>query len=609
MRRTILFTFLIIPLLFACSVLAPEILHSEPIPEAPAGANLPTATGAEPSPAPIPTEDIRFSVPAVIDDNEATIDVPFTVQMHPDRALYTGDLVSLEVIAGEDETVDELSVQVETPDGVLLGPQEFGPHGIGRRTQATLLWAWDTSELSAGEYLLTFSLLPEGFTWTETVSLLPASEAPYPEPDAHWATVENECCKVHYISGTAAERDLTELLEIIDEQADSASELFGIGIEEPISITFLPRILGHGGFASEDISISYLDRNYAASSLPTVIHHEMVHKLDGRLGGDFRPSMLVEGLAVALTGGHFKPEPLMPRAAALIPPEDGCMEVTPEMSASIPDNSTPICTLNWYIPLAELADDFYLSQHEIGYLQAGALVEYMMNSWGREAFDTFYRDIQPDLGETGEKQPEKNTDYQMIDRALQEHFGLTLIELEKQFLISLAGQPASAEMVNDVRYSVRYYDAVRHYQQLLDPSAYFLTAWLTNGAEMREREIVADFLRHPEAPENIALETMLAAAYDALLSGDYSAADRFLDAVDLVLESIAEGRSEPFMEHSLAADYLGIVNTVLANSYNPQRIQISDDLIRVWATKNDTKLQALNLARFENGWVILLEAQ
>jgi len=103
-------------------------------------------------------------------------------------------------------------------------------------------------------------------------------------------------------------------------------------------------VLGHGGFATRRSRSPYLDRNYAGSNFGLVLHHEMIHILDGRLGGEYRPSLFVEGLAVYQSGGHFKPEPLMPRAAALLPSETG---------------------LGRYIPLAELADNFYLSQHEI----------------------------------------------------------------------------------------------------------------------------------------------------------------------------------------------------------------------------------------------------
>ena len=216
-------------------------------------------------------------------------------------------------------------------------------------------------------------------------------------------------------------------------------------------------MLGHGGFADDAISISYLQRNYAGSSSEIVLHHELVHKLDSQLGGDLRPAFFVEGLAVYLSGGHFKPEPLIPRAAALL--EQGM-----------------------YLPLAPLAERFYASQHEIGYLEASALIEYMIERWGNDAFFAFYRDIHPVEGSASQAAA--------INAALLKHFQLTFGELENDFLQYLSKQPVEGRWEEDVRLSVRYYDTVRRYQQALDPSAYYMTAWLPDNKQMRERNLV-----------------------------------------------------------------------------------------------------------------------
>ena len=121
---------------------------------------------------------------------------------------------------------------------------------------------------------------------------------PPAQAGAQWAEATTECCVVHYITGTAAERDLPALMAMVDQQAEHAVQAMGIEFTEPITITVMPRVLGHGGFASDEIYVSYLDRNYAANSWEMVVHHEMIHILDRRLGGDLRPSILVEGLAV-----------------------------------------------------------------------------------------------------------------------------------------------------------------------------------------------------------------------------------------------------------------------------------------------------------------------
>ena len=449
-------------------------------------------------------------------------------------------MISLEVIppAGWDMEGQNLQIGIGEGQQALDQRVEFEEFGIGRRFQATLPWFWDTQSLEPGDYQLLLSVEPDGPQWIRTVSLLPAGQRPQPEPQARWATAESDCCVAYYITGSEAERDLPTLLEILDEQAQSATSLMGVELDEPVQITFLPRVLGHGGFASGEISVSYLDRNYAGSGFETVAHHEIVHLLDGRLGGDLRPTLLIEGLAVSLTGGHFKPEPLRERAAALLPPQPDCQpfEVTNAGAEPVGDESEP-CGLGWYIPLESLVDDFYLAQHEIGYLQAGALVEYMVDTWGWEAYSTFYRDIHP--LDAGDGQAQNNAQSAAMDAALQEHFGLGLEELDVNFVAWLEDAQVTQAQSADVRLSVLFYETVRRYQQKLDPSAYFLTAWLPEGEQMRQRGIVADLLRRPSAPYNLALERVLVHADGALRSGEYARAERLLKLVNVVLERLS----------------------------------------------------------------------
>ena len=245
----------------------------------------------------------------------------FTVQVHPDGGLYVGDLLSFEVITPSNAHLpQDAKVQISIPSNLSGAPVStatsasatFQPYGIQGRLQATLLWAWDTHGLSPGAYSLTFSVSPGHTSWTETFTLQPASELPPSELQAHWATARSQCCTLYYITGTAVERDIPTLLEEADAQARDAIQRMGVDFNEPITMTLMPRVLGHGGFASDTIQLSYLDRNYSSVNFPILVHHEMIHILDARLGGDFRPTMLIEGLAVYQSGGHFKPEPLLP---------------------------------------------------------------------------------------------------------------------------------------------------------------------------------------------------------------------------------------------------------------------------------------------------------
>jgi hypothetical protein len=446
----------------------------------------------------------------------------FYIRTHPDGGLFVGDLVSFEVIPPLDMDVAEreLLILIDAPGEPELGPTAFGPFGIARRIQATLIWAWDTRGLDPGDYNLTLSVLPDGSVWNEVIHLRPETELPPPEPFAEWASVETGCCIIHYVTGTEAERDIVYLMGESDRQAELAIQQMGGVFDEPITITMLPRVLGHGGFAGREISISYLDRNYAGTDFTMVLHHEMIHILDGRLGGEWRPSVFVEGVAVYLTGGHYKSEPIMPRAAALL-----------ELPGEDPDDP-----YGWFIPLTVLMDDFYATQHEIGYLQAAALVGYMEERWGWEAFDAFYRSI---------PQPGDPTEHvQTIEDALYSHFGILLEELERDFIQALSGELVTAEHIEDVRLTVEYYDTVRRYQRAFDQSAYFRTAWLLWNHEMRDRGIVADYLRRPEQPENLAVENLLLGASQRYLAGDYSGTQNYLDAVNTLLDVLIEQEAE-----------------------------------------------------------------
>jgi len=316
---------------------------------------------------------------------------------------------------------------------------------------------------------------------------------------------ESDCCLISYITDTEAERDLAELLDIIDQQAAKVEVSLPIELEEPIPIVLLPRVLGHGGFASDELSVSYLDRNYAGGSTEMVLQHEIAHYVDSRLGGEIRPTLFVEGLAVYLSGGHFKPEPLLPRAAALL-------------------------DLDWYLPLGTLLEDFYLSQHEISYLEAGALVEYMIVRWGWEAFENFYRDIRPD--------PRNRGMLAALNNALASHFGLTFSRLEEDFQTALRLQELTPAFRDDVLLTVEYYNTVRRYQLALDPSAHYLAAWLPDRKEMQERGIVADYLRSPTEPVNILIETLLVAADRSLRDGNYTETARVLESINAALDRI-----------------------------------------------------------------------
>ena len=433
--------------------------------------------------------------PVFISPQVKQIEVPsqppgVTVRYHPDGGLRTGDQVSIEVAIPPGFRGKEVKIQLN--QGLLgmktIATSAFAPDALGGET-AVFLWAWNTRGLSPGDYDLQFSISPDNQTWTETVHLgKPFSGAPQT-----WQERDTQCCRIHYISGTAAARDIDKLTAIVDQRAKLAAQQLGYSLMQTpdsgdlLDINFVPRILGQGGFTGSEVIIAYSDENYTASDIGIIIQHELIHRIDAILGGDFRPRMLVEGLAVYLTGGHYKVEPIVMQAAILA--REGS-----------------------YLPLSILAEDFYSHQHEESYLEAASLVDYIVHTWGWTEFNQFYRDIH--------QQPDQNA-AQAIDGALQRHFRISLQELDLRLVSWLMAQPVLPDMRSDLNAMVDFYNTIREYQKVLDPSAYFRQVWLPDPAEMRKRGIVADYLRGPQDSLNLSVIAILKKAGQSWRNGQY----------------------------------------------------------------------------------------
>jgi hypothetical protein len=436
-----------------------------------------------------------------------------------------------------------------------------------------MTWAWDTTGLE-GEETLTFWIDPEDLIQegdedpannvvTMTVQLLPADERPEVEQRAEWRSVTTDCCILHYLSGTSAERDLDGLITLSEEAVNYAEERLGAQLEEPFEVYFINRIIAHGGYARQHLVLAYLDRHYPGAHLELTIRHEATHVLDALALTSWSPSLLREGLAVWVTGGHFKPEPILPRASALL-------------------------ELDWYIPLEELATSFYPRQHEIGYLEGAAFVEYLVQTYGWDAFIEFYKRFDDIAYETP---------VDAIDSVLQESFGVSFEEAEQSFLNWLRANPPLPEHVRDVEDTVYFFDTVRHYQSVYDPTAWFMITWLPNPVVGEERSIEADFLRHPRSLENIALETMLIAAREAQLAESFDQAEALLDTVNHVVDT-------GIFEGTIAAEYLAIVEAADAAGYEVQQVDLSGTTARVWVIADWPDQVELDLQRTASEWVL-----
>jgi hypothetical protein len=472
--------------------------------------------------------------------------------VHPDGELfYSGDLLSFQVGAhhghdwGSSGPPDvDLELWLGAPVAGQLIAEGRVPFYGGRDGEVRFEWVWDTSGL-IGPQTLSVVLDPDDAIQigdenpdnnliTRTVDLHPREQLPAVWADARWVQQASGCCVFHYISGSAAERDIDTLITLADEAVSHAGQKLGEESDEAkLSVYLIDRVLGHGGFAGDAVIISYLDRFYAGGELDLVFRHEGTHLLDRRFA-EYRPSLLAEGLAVFVSGGHFREEPITLRAAALL-------------------------ALDRYIPLTELAEDFYPSQHEIGYLEAAGFVSYLVERFGWEAFKAFYGDLQPDdAGQVAS-----------INAALQEHFGLTLSQAESDWVAALQELPAPSIQVTDLRLTIEFYDTVRRYQQAWDPSAYFLQVWLPPPEESERRGITADLMRHPSGLVNVTLETMFVAADRAIDQQAYEQAEALLAAINTVLDTNGDLASD-----RLADQYRALAQAAEAAGYEAQQIDL-----------------------------------
>jgi hypothetical protein len=554
---------LITLLLIACNITS---LIATPTPT-PTSVRTPTATL---TPTAAPTATATPSLNAKRDLYIESSDI----LIHPDGAIYSGDIVSIEAIVHDGAKMNLRGFAVELYiDSKLITRERASGHGIGQRLEASFEWAWRTTGLGGAH---TIQIVidsddkikigdedPTNNTASLTVNVQPRSDLPFNELNAKWIRSESECCIFNYIANSPAARDIESIKTRTGDSVAFVESRLGRKRSTKLVFNFIDRVLGHGGFAGDTMTITYMDRDYPAGSFSNVVRHETAHIL-GRALGKERPTIIEEGFATYITGGHFKPEPFAPRVAGLV-------------------------ALDRYIPLAQLADNFYPSQHEIGYLESAGLIEYLVNTYGWEKFVTLLGAFQQTRNEST-----------MLDAGLRFTYSKKLSEIESDYLAYLRTQ-TDPRWTRDIENTIRYYDTVRLYQKKFDPSAYYLSAWIPDIDRAVRDGITADYQRHPRAPRHIAIETMLIEADRGIDSGDYDLAERILNALTKVLAADGD-----LTVDSLSADYLEIVKQILASGYEPQRITLKDNAAIIIAQRNNATLPLiqLQLTRLNGVWAL-----
>lgn len=515
----------------------------------------PTSDGSAPATQEVPTEtpEQPDQPGGILHDLAIESD---DILLLPVPAVYAGDLVTFQIAPNLPRGLAPNDVQVR----ILLDGEELLAGNVDYRKLSgdvvgLYQWVWDTTD-QEGTHTVTVELdpqdqiqindeNPDNNVASLDMIVRPAELLPESQANAAWLRAESDCCVLHVVSGTAAQRDIDQLKTQIDAAFSNAATTLTTPLSQaPYHVYLIDRVIGQGGYAVDDMVISYPDRDYVGGGLEELLTHEAVHLIDR----DFAPdsvTFLSEGLAVWVAGGHYQQQNLGQRMAALL-------------------------EMNGYIPLSQLIESFYGVQHELGYLESASLVEYLVNTYGWQKVREFYSNTSAGDGVTV-------TD--AVDVNMRASFGRTLEQVEADWLAYLASLPRDLDAVDDLRTTIRYYDVMRRYQTLFDPTAYYLYAWLPLPADAAERQATADFSRHPESVTNIALESMLLAANELLWQGQYDRVSALLDSVNRVLNN-----DGTFLD-PVARSYQDIVRVVAEEGYEVQQITLNGNQATVVATK------------------------
>ncbi|MFC2036748.1 peptidase MA family metallohydrolase, partial [Chloroflexota bacterium] len=281
------------------------------------------------------------------------------------------------------------------------------------------------------------------------------------------------------------------------------SSILEVEFDGQMSIYLVPRLFWQGGAAyGEKVQlISYLDRNYTGIETWSYFTHEGTHALAQDLlqpkEEDAGPDgVLVEGLAVWASGGHYRQEPLDTWAAV-------------------------VARSDSYVPLADLrSGPFYDFQHELSYLEAASFVKFLVEEYGLDRLKELYGQATGDAAHDEE--------------LVQSLYGQGYAELEADWLDYLDGLEPTPEQGETWDLTVRSFDLMRRYETELDPDARLLPPnpppeWIT--------DTLVVFLHRLETPANVALETALIAVQDRLYSGDLRGAAALLEDVEATLDA------------------------------------------------------------------------
>ncbi len=488
------------------------------------------------------------------------------VTLFPSIAIYDGERVSVRVQPTLPDGIQAEDVLVEVRvDTQLVAEQSLDTHPLSNNVQTVLEWIWDSGGQS-GTHQMEIRLVPQNEAPVEAGDLVFTFTVQPAVTTGVWQLYETACCRLHVVAGSRAAKEVSMLMDEVETAVSTASRQLGESPNRTLDFYFIERMIGQGGYAGDAVVVSYGEREYTNIQIHQILTHESIHLLDKQFAPQRIP-FLAEGIAVWGADGHYKPEDIDERAAALR-------------------------QIGEYWPLAAVVDDFYITvSHEIGYLEAASFVNYLIDNYGWQRFRAFYADTKRDGDETA---------VFALDSSLQTHYGMGLAEAEAEWITYLDRIDVGETAVADLQTSITFYEILRQYQKQYDPSAHFLEAWLPDPNTVREIGNSADLSRHPQDEINIILELMLESASHALMNGDYERADSVLNSINRVLNNDGQ-----FID-PLAQHYRDVVRQLSRREYVPSRIIINGDRAEVTAVSPENPIPTLIILRFQgSNWVFV----
>ncbi|HSL27637.1 MAG TPA: hypothetical protein VK900_00445 [Anaerolineales bacterium] len=506
---------------------------------------------ASPSPPPTSTPE---PTPTQVPDSPFTLEkVNEQVRAYPGPVHYAGDVLTFEVQA--EGLRDGLDVDVSlTLDGgeTRIVP---GQWGFNRLIVPLVL---DTTGLEGSHEVRIRVQQDMGVDAVYPFEVLPAEQRPAQEADAEWESIQILCCTLHYITSTAAARDIETIADHAVQAAEDFSQVTGVEVVDQLDVYIMDRIWGNGAFAGGDeILMAYTDRYYGPSqgseSLETVFRHEFTHAtgVDASENGFFPFN---EGLAVYVAGGHYKPEPIPERGAAML-------------------------ELGYEVGL-----DVFSSQHELSYLHGATIMSYIAETYGWEALQEF--------GSRAAGDP--FFDPEQRDQIMQEVFNVSGATFNEEYLAWLESHEPG-EQVDDLRLTIELQDLRRGYQREYAPEPF--TLFGRSDETYARPEFLTLLIREANAPANIAIELMIASAQKSIVAEEYAAAEALIGEIRSVMES------GEFVT-PLAYEYASIVEALSEAGYEALSLELEGDAARAQVTREAPVLEEVSLQKVNGEWQI-----